>query len=92
MHPRLSLQNNPLEDIWRYYKLLQISPLAFNDHLVRILQIPFVAKSFQMNIYKVYNLSILHPELQKSFQYILEKDYFASPQMDIILYFSQLNM
>ena len=75
--PRLSLPNDLKEDIWIYYKLLQIIPLVFDVHLAVILQSPLVDRLLQMNIYMVYSLPILHPRLQKNFQYILG-DYLAN--------------
>ena len=54
----------------RYIALLGATPNKsnrFDDHLVVILQLPIVDKSLIMNIYKVYNLPILHPVLQKTF-------------------------
>ena len=45
MHLRLSLCIDTKEGIWSYYKLVQITPLVFNDSLVVILQIPLVDRS-----------------------------------------------
>ena len=44
----------------------------FDDHLVVILQVPLVNKSFCHECYKAYNMPILHPILQKAFQYSLQ--------------------
>ena len=45
---------------------------VFDYHLVVILQAYLVDKSFIMNEYKVYNLLVLHPVLQKTFQEFVE--------------------
>ena len=45
--------------------------------LIVILSIPLVDKSLQMDLYKVYNLPVLHPELKVQFSYILEGEYLA---------------
>ena len=42
-----------------------------------ILQIQLVDKSLIMNVYKAYNLSILHIVPQKAFYYSLEGEYLA---------------
>ena len=33
------------QDIWSYYKLLQINPVFLDDHLVIIAQVPLVDKT-----------------------------------------------
>ena len=62
-HPQLALPNDPNKDIWSYFELLQIHPVVFDDYLVIILQVPLVDKSLIMNVYRVYNLLMLHPAL-----------------------------
>ena len=65
--PHLALPNYLNEDIWGYYELLQVSLTILNDHLVVILQAPLVDESLIMNVYKAYNLLLLHPVLQMGF-------------------------
>ena len=43
-----------------------------------ILTVPLVDKSLQMNLYKVYNLPILHPTLHVHAQYELEGTYLTT--------------
>ena len=62
-NPKLAFPNGPNQDIWSYYKLLWIHLIVFHDHLVVILQVPLVI----MNVYKVYNLPVLHHVWWKSF-------------------------
>ena len=45
--------------------------------LIVILSNPLVNKSLQMDLYKVYNLPALHPELKVQFSYVLEGEYLA---------------
>ena len=47
------------------------------NFLLVILTIPLVDQSLVMNLYKVHNLSALHPELHVQFQYQLEGEYLA---------------
>ena len=70
-HPSLAIPNDSNKDIWSYYELLQLSPIVFNDHLVVTLQVPLADKSLVTNVYEAYNFAILHPVLQKAFQYSL---------------------
>ena len=65
--PHLSLHN----------ELLQISLIVFRNHLVVILQVTFFDKSFVTNVYKAYNLPILHPMLKKTVQYSVKGEYLA---------------
>ena len=48
------------------------------DCLMLILTIPLIDQSLQMNIYKIYNLPMLHPILQVHAQYELESSYIAT--------------
>ena len=43
-----------------------------------ILTIPLVNESLQMNLYKIHNLPLLHPELQVEVTYDLEGEYFVT--------------
>ena len=45
--------------------------------LTVILSIPLVDKSLQMDLYKGYNLPVLHPELEVQFSCVLEGEYLA---------------
>ena len=56
---------------WRCMNLFWVSHIVFDDHLVVIFQVSLVNSSFVMNVYKAYNLPILHPLLWKAFQYTL---------------------
>ena len=43
-----------------------------------ILTIPLVDESLQMNLYKVHNLPLLHPDLEIEVIYDLEGEYFTT--------------
>ena len=43
-----------------------------------ILTIPLIDSSLDVNLYKVYNLPMLHPQLQIQVEYQLEGAYFAT--------------
>ena len=67
--------NDPDEDLWSYYELLEENPIVFNDQLAVILQVALVDKFLFGNVHKAYILPILHPILQKGFQFSLEGEY-----------------
>ena len=63
-NPRLQLPENPNVNIWNYYPIIKIIPIVMDDCLLIILTIPLTDQSLEMNLYKVYNLPALHPELK----------------------------
>ena len=54
-----------------------MSPIMMEGFLIVNLLIPLVDKSLQMDLYRVYNLPALHPELKVQFSYVLEGEYLA---------------
>ena len=76
-NPRLQLPEDPNVNIWNYYPIMKITPVVMNDFLLIILTIPLTDQSLEMNLYKVYNLPALHPELKVEFTYELEGEYLA---------------
>ena len=76
-NPRLQLPEDPNVNIWNYYPIMKITPIVMDDFLLIILTIPLTDQSVEMNLYKVYNLPALHPELKVEFTYELEGEYLA---------------
>ena len=76
-NPRLQLPEDPNINIWNYYPIMKITPVVMDDFLLIILTIPLTDQSLEMNLYKVYNLPALHPELKVEFTYELEGEYLA---------------
>ena len=76
-NPRLQLPEDPNVNIWNYYPIIKITPIVMDDFLLIILTIPLTDQSLEMNLYKVYNLPALHPELKVEFTYELEGEYLA---------------
>ena len=76
-NPRLQLPKDPNVNIWNYYPIMKITPIVMDDFLLIILTIPLTDQSLEMNLYKVYNLPALHPELKVEFTYELEGEYLA---------------
>ena len=76
-NPRLQLPEDPNVNIWNYYPIMKITPIVMDDFLLIILTIPLTDQPLEMNLYKVYNLPTLHPELKVEFIYELEGEYLA---------------
>ena len=78
-NPRLNLPEDPNVNIWNYYTTTKITPIMMQDFLflLVILTIPLTDQSLEMDLYKVYNLLTLHPELKIQLKYELEGEYLA---------------
>ena len=76
-NPRLQLPEDPNVNIWNYYPIMKITLVVMDDFLLIILTIPLTDQSLEMNLYKVYNLPALHPELKVEYIYELEGEYLA---------------
>ena len=77
-HARLKLCEDPDTNIWSYYGTIKLMPIVLEDYLMLILTVPLIDQSLYMNLYKVHNLSMLHPTLHVHAQYELEGSYLAT--------------
>ena len=77
-HARLKLCEDPETNIWSYYGTIKLTPIVLEDYLMLILTIPLVDQLLHMNLYKVYNLPMLHPVLHVHVQYEVENMYLAT--------------
>ena len=75
---RLRLSEDPKTNIWAYYGNVKLTPIALQDYLILIITIPLVDQSLQMDLYKVYNLPMLHPTLHVHAQYEIKGTYHAT--------------
>ena len=71
------LSEDPSQNIWTYYNIIKVTPIMMDDYLMVILTIPLIDSSLDVNLYKVHNLPMLHPQLQIQVQYELEGAYFV---------------
>ena len=77
-HARLKLCEDPEINIWSYYRMVKLTPIVLEDYLMLILTVPLVDQSLHMNLYKVHNLPMLHPNLHVHAQYEIEGSYLAT--------------
>ena len=77
-HARLKLCEDPEVNIWSYYGTIKLTPIVLEDYLMLILTVPLVDQSLHMNLYRVYNLPMLHPILHVHAQYEVENTYLAT--------------
>ena len=76
-HARLKLCEDPETNIWSYYGMVKLTPIVLDDYLMLILTVPLVDQSLHMDLYKVHNLPMLHPDLHVHAQYEIEGSYLA---------------
>ena len=76
-NPRLKLPYNSKTNIWQFYDILRITPVVLDKLLVVLLTIPLTDQSLEMNIFRVHNLPLVHPEYHTSVKYKLEGEYLA---------------
>ena len=76
-NPRLQLPEDPNINIWNYYSIMKATPIVMDDFLLIILTIPLTDQSLEMDLYKIYNLPVLHPKLKVEFTYQLEGEHLA---------------
>ena len=77
-HARLKLCEDLETNIWSYYGTIKLTPIVLEDYLMLILTVPLIDQSLHMNLYKVYNLPMLHPTLHGHVQYEIENSYLAT--------------
>ena len=77
-NPHLRLPYDPdTEDIWKYYKVIKITPVVIDKLLVILLTIPIIDSTLELNIYRAHNLPAIPLGHKIATKYLLEGDYFA---------------
>ena len=69
---QLALSEDPSQNIWTYYNIIKVTPIVIDDYLMVILTIPLIDLSLDVNLCKVHNLPMLHPQLQIQVEYELK--------------------
>ena len=77
-NPCLKLPYDPdTRDVWKYYKVIKITPVMIDKLLVILLTIPILDSNLELNIYRVHNLPAIPPGHKIATTYLLEGGYFA---------------
>ena len=74
-HPSLALPAWHSENIWYMHKFMRLQSFIISDTLYAVLHIPLLHKSLQFHLFQIHNILLVHPTLQKSFQYIIHEQY-----------------
>ena len=72
---RLKLPDDPVTNIWSYYGTTKLTPIVLENYLMLVLTVPLIDISLQMNLYKIHNLPMVHPQFQIQASYELEGHY-----------------
>ena len=75
--PGLNLLEDPNENIWHYYKFLSITHTTHNDKIIMLIKIPLIDQDSSLDLYKIYNLPVFHPEINKEITYQIESQTLA---------------
>lgn len=76
-NPKLMLPVSEEADIWSYYQFMRVEAFVQQDMLIVVLVLPLIDKDLQFDLFRAYNLPLLHPQLKKVFTYELESPYIA---------------
>ena len=76
-NPRLTLPEDPNINILELLLYNESDSYYHGKLSLVILTIPLADQSLVMNLYKVHNMPVLHPELHVQFEYLLEGEYLA---------------
>ena len=72
LSPTIRLLEDPIENVWHYYKYLTLNYITFVDKIIVLFKIPFVDNHSVLNLYKIYNLPAFNPTISKSVKYNIE--------------------
>ena len=56
---------------------MKLQSYMLSETLYVVLHIPLVNKWLQFNLYRIYNISLVHPVLKKSFKYFIQEENLA---------------
>ena len=77
-HPKLKLPVEPTkEEVYQYYQIMSTSAVMYDEMLLCVLHIPLVDKSKAFQVFKIHNLLLPLPSLNKQMRHKLDHQYLA---------------
>ena len=77
-HPKLKLPVEPTKnEIYQYYQIMSASAVMYDEMLLCILHVPLVDRSKTFQVFKIHNLPLPLPPLNKQMRHKLDHQYFA---------------
>ena len=64
--PTIRLPEDPIENVWHYYKYLTLNYIPLVDKIIILVKIPLVDNQSALSLYKIYNLPAFNPTIGKS--------------------------
>ena len=77
-HPKLKLPVEPTKDeIYQYYQIMSASAVMYDEMLLCVLHVPLVDRSRAFQVFKIHNLPLPLPSLNKQMKHKLDHQYLA---------------
>ena len=73
----LKLPEDPKQNIWHFYKFLSVSHITHDNKIIILIKLPLIDHDSTLDLYKVYNLPVFNPSLNKALSYELETNTLA---------------
>ena len=75
--PSLKLPEDPTQNIWHYYNFLSVSHTTHDNKIIVLIKLPLIDHDSSLDLYRIYNLPIFNPSLNKALTYQLEANTLA---------------
>ena len=75
--PSLKLPEDPTQNIWHYYNFLSVSHTTHDNKIIVLIKLPLIDHDSSLDLYRIYNLPIFNPSLNKVLTYQLEANTLA---------------
>ena len=75
--PSIKLPEDPTQNIWHYYNFLSVSHTTYDDKILILIKLPLIDHDSSLDLYRIYNLPIFNPSLNKALIYQLEANTLA---------------
>ena len=77
-HPKLKLPLEPTKnEIYQYYQIMLASAVIYDEMLLCVLHVPLVDRSKTFQVFKIHNLPLPLPPLNKQMRHKLDHQYLA---------------
>ena len=78
-HPKLKLPVKPTKDeVYQYYQIMSASAVMYDEMLLCVLHVPLVDKSKTFQVFKIHNLPLPLPSLNKQMRHKVDHQYLAA--------------
>ena len=75
--PSIKLPEDPTQNIWHYYNFLSVSHTTHDDKILILIKLPLIDHDSSLDLYRIYNLPVFNPSLDKALTYQLEANTLA---------------